>query len=271
MRHYTRAEMELVYNHIVGERMPGVGPQSIREASLVKRYRTGARMQVGNMVFHYGHSDGTMVDNRIVFSRNPQDSGMTAIGAAGVAAAGVTTVTVQLAAGGGPAQDGNMPLNHLEGGSIIFMTAAGIYTRGIRTNSAVVGGAGGTMVLTLDAPTLGALVATDSTEIIASKYASVVVGAETIVNSMLCTGVGVPSLVCATQSWLWLQTWGPCWVATELTLGVGNENRSGFVVGNGSIRDFAGASGAAQRAGTVMANAIGGGQGAPFFNLELDP
>ncbi|MCJ7744028.1 MAG: hypothetical protein MUO99_05660 [Dehalococcoidales bacterium] len=271
MRHYSRAEMELVYNHVLGERLPGVALQSIREASLVKRYITGARMQIGDKVFHYAHADGVMVDNRIVFSRNPQESTMTAIGAGGVAPAGVSRVTVRLIAGGGPAQDGNMPVNYLQGGTIVFMTAAGIYVRGILTNTAVVGGAGGAMTITIDAPTLGALVATDSTEFIASRYASVVVAAGCILGAGLNTGVGVPTLVCAAQSWLWLQTWGPSWAATSLTLGVGAGNRSAFVGSDGAIHPFSEETGASQRVGTVGPNAIGGGQGTPFVNLELDP
>ena len=75
---------------------------------------------------------------------------------------------------------------------------------------------------------------------------------------------------------LWFQTWGPLWSATNLTLGVGAQNRSGFVVGDGAIQDYAGivATGGDvehQKVGHVMANAVGGGQGAPFFNLEIDP
>jgi len=274
MRHYSRAEIARVYDHILGERMPGAGPQDINVASTTQRYRTGSRLQLKDKVYHYAYAFGVMVDNRIVFTRNGQDSGMTAIGAAGVAPAGVTTVTVQLAAGGGPAQNGNMPANWLEGGSIIFMTAAGIYVRGILSNTAVIGGAGGTITIVIDRPTLGALVAADSTEFIASKYRSVVVAAETVETGLLSTGVGLPTLVCAAGRWLWLQTWGPTWSATVLTLGTIANDRSGFLAGNnGSIEEFSDASihGGSQRVGTIMANAIGGGQGAPFFNLELDP
>lgn len=271
MTHPSHAELDLIINHVIGERLTGRPRQDINVVSTVQNYRTGARMQRGARVYHYGHAGGVLVDNRIVFAANPQDAGMNAVAATGVAVAGVRTVTIVLAAGEGPAQDGNMPANYLEGGTIVFMTAAGIYVRGIISNTAVTGGAGGVYNVTLDAPTLGAIVATDSTEVISSKYADIVVGGDTVLGGLLSTGVGVPTLPTVDGDWLWIQTWGPVWTATDLTLSVGNNNRSGFVHGDGTIQDNAGSGNEYQRAGTVMANAIGGGQGAPFVNLELDP
>ncbi len=266
--HPTREEFDRLINHIIGERLVGRPRQDTSELSSVQNYRTGARMQLGPRVFHYAHAGFALPDNRVVFMENPQDGDMQVLGA--VAVAGVTSVTLTISAAYGPAQDGSVPVNYLEGGTVVFMTALGIYNRGILRNTVKAAGAG-TLVVELDAPTNFALVLTDSTELMASKYARVAPGANTVEGGMLSTGVGVPTRVCVDGDWLWLQTWGPLWTATDLTIGVGNNNRSGFVAGDGSIQDLAGTDAAHQKVGTVLANAVGGGQGAPFFNLEIDP
>lgn len=270
MRHYTRAEMELVYNHIVGERLPGRGDQLIGITSQTQRFRTGARRQLGNKVYHYAHANGILSDVTGAFIMNPQDAGMRVLGAA--YAAGVTQVLLTVNNTEGPAQNGSVPVNYLEGGTVVFMTALGIYVRGIIANAVKAAGTG-TFLVTLDAPTSFALVVTDSAEIIASPYARVCNEADTILASELCSVAGIPTRVTVDGDWLWLQTWGPCYVTSALTLGVGNENRLAYFVGNGVLQDWTavGATADHQIAGFVMANAVGGGQGAPFVWLTLDP
>ncbi len=266
--HPTREEFDRLINHILGERLVGRPRQGIDTLSAVQNYRTGARLQLGNRIYHYAHAGAAILDSRVVFMENPQDAGLRVIGLAAVA--GVSSVTLTVNNTEGPEQDGSVPLNYLEGGTVVLMTALGTYNRGILGNAVKAAGTG-TLVVDIDAPTSFAIAITDSTEILASKYARVCLGADTVEGALLSTGVGVPTLTAADGDWLWLQTWGPLWTVTDLTLSVGNDNRSGFVHGDGSIQDFAASGGAFQRAGTVLANAVGGGQGAPFFNLELDP
>ncbi len=271
--HITRDEFDTVINHFLGERMPGRPAQGIEALSTVQNYRTGSRLQMIDGVYHYGQAGGALVDNRLSFVENPQDAGMRVLGAA--YAAGVTQVLLTLNNTEGPEQDGSVPLNYLVGGTVVFMTALGIYTRGIVGNALKAAGTG-TFLVRLDRPTPFALVITDSTEIIASPYAAVVAAANVVEGSQLANAVGRACHVAADGDWLWFKTWGPIWVATNLTLGVGANNRSAYVVGDGAIQDRTGIelTGGAyehQRVGTVMANAVGGGQGAPFVNLEIDP
>lgn len=270
MRHYSRAEMAQVYDHVLGERMPGMGPQDIGVVSVVKRYRTGARMQIGDKVFHYGQAGGICLDNQLSFMMNGQDSPMTAILAGGVAPLGVSRVTIMLANGGGPAQNGAWPVNYLEGGSVIFMTAGGIYIRGIRTNTVVAAG-GGATTITIDRPTLAALIAADSTEVSCSRYATIVPPGGVTDGSAFANAVGLATVPCAANDWLWFQTWGPCWFGMDATIGVAAQNRIAYVAPDGSAHALATAGAEWQKAGTLVNNAIGGGQGAPFLNLELDP
>lgn len=271
MRHYSRAEMEQVYDHIVGERMPGVGPQEIGVLSTVKRYRIGARMQVGDKVYHYGLSAGVCLDNTLAFMMNGQDSPMTAIGAGGAVGAGATRVTIVLGGGGGPLQNGAYPLNYLEGGSVIFFAAGGLCTRGIKSSTLVAAG-GGACTIVVDRPIPFALIAADTTEVTASRYAQVVPwGGVAAPGSAFGTAIGLASLPSAALDYLWYQTWGPIWIATDIALGIAAQNRIGYVAPDGSIHRLATAGAEWQKAGTLICTAIGGAQGAPFMNLEIDP
>ena len=270
MRHYSRTEMAQVFDHILGERMPGAGAQGINVLSTTQNYKIGARMQISNRVYHYGQSGGICLDNQLSFMMNGQDSGMTAIGVGGVAPAGATRITIMLANGGGPAQNGAYPANYLAGGSIIFMTAGGIYTRGILSNTAVAAG-GGASTITIDAPIINPLIAADSTEVTASRYVRVVPNGDVTDGSQFASAVGLATLPCVAEDYLWFQTWGPVWFGMNLTIGVAGNNRVGYVAADGSAHPLATGGAEWQKAGTLINNAIGGGQGAPFLNLELDP
>lgn len=54
MRHYSRAEMELVYDSIVGQRLPGAGEQPITAVSAVQNFVLGSKRQIDQSIYRYG-------------------------------------------------------------------------------------------------------------------------------------------------------------------------------------------------------------------------
>lgn len=276
MRHFTRAEMEQAFNHFSGERLPGRGVQGIHEVSQVQRYKTGARRQIGNKVYHYAHTIGVLhpeVSAKMVY---PQTTAEEILG--GVAALGQMQLTCTIADTHGPALNGLLPLNHFEGGSVcvIGATTNRTFVRGIKSSTAVlVNAATATFVIQLDAPVPGPYTIADHACCLESMYHNVGPIANCVldVSGELNPNVGMPTIETVAGDWLWLQTWGPARIAPDASVGVGGNNRNCLFGGNGAITDgdFVGHENISQIAGYVMANEVGGGQGLPFVMLMIDP
>lgn len=272
MRHFTRAEMEQAFNHFSGERMPGVGPQDVHVVSTVQRYLIGARKQIGARVYHYARAGGVLVPDNGAQVKDEQDVAHRAVA---IAPLGSRTIVITIANPDGPAYDGSMPLNYLQGGSVVvFKTAVSrAYTRGIISNSLVVA-PGGAMTVVLDAPIPEALTAADRAEGICSPYRCVVERGDSHLGAGFNMIAGIAGLPTILDDYLWLQTWGPCWLTPNANVGnlinrkqvVFNQQGMGFIGGDDAIYADIG-----QVAGTVMANSPAGTQGAPFVYLMIDP
>lgn len=273
MRHYSRAEMERVFDHVLGERLPGAQAQGMHEVSTTQRYKVGARMELGSRVFHYAQAGGVIVPDHGAWVKNEQDVAFRAVAAAAVA--GASTIVVTIANPDGPAYDGSMPLNYLRGGTAVVFVDGVLraFTRGIISNS-LVAAPGGALTLVLDAPIPEALDAADDVECIASPYRCVVDQGDTHIGGGFSILAGIASLPTILNSWLWIQTWGPCWQTIAADVGeaidrklvIVNQHGLGFVGG-----DHAAYLNIGQVAGVVMGNSPGGTQGAPFVRLMLDP
>ncbi len=277
MRKYTRAEMEQVYNNVIGARLPGAGLQGIHEVSTTQRYEIGARLQLGSKVFHYALVGTCATGITAGFgckTRNQQDLGFGAIPAAGVSVAGVSVITVAVGAADGPAQDGSFPVDYLRGGTILIRTATMTFTRGILRNPVKAAGAG-TIQLTLDAPTPVAVALANQQEGIASQYANVTLGTETVALNLFQATVGIPTISAVTGEYTWLQTWGPC-----AAIGIGGAGGPGGAInnlavycgGDGALSVFATDGGIQQIIGYTLASGdVAGSQGCPFLMLMIDP
>lgn len=273
MRHYSRTEMEQVYDHIVGKRIPGVGPQGMHEVSTTQRYEIGARMQLGSRVFHYARAGGVIVPDHGAWVKDEQDVSFRAIGAAAVA--GAVSIVITIAATDGPAYDGSMPLNYLRGGTVVVFVDGALraFTRGIISNT-LVAAPGGAMTVGLDAPIPEALGAVDDAECICSPYRCVVDQGDTHLGGGFSILAGVASLPTILNDYLWIQTWGPCWQTIAADVGEAidrklvavNQHGLGFVGG-----DHAAYLNIGQIAGYVLGNSPAGTQGAPFVYLMIDP
>jgi len=128
----------------------------------------------------------------------------------------------------------------------------------------------GEMTLTLDKPLPVALVADDDHgECMASPYLDVRTG-----GGSTSSIVGVPTMVAKDGEFLWIQTWGPVWIAPQGEVSVGNNNRQVVFRHDGSIDEYDATDPytvKAQHAGFVLQNAREGGQGAAFIMLQISP
>lgn len=275
MRHYTRAEMEQVYNHIVGERLPGRGPQRIHELSTVQRYQIGSRLQVGIKVFHYalvGVGANGLEVGMGAKVRNPQDIGFSAIPALGARVAGAMTLLLTIGAGDGPARNGSFPVNYLRGGHAIIRTGGGVDINiGIAGNP-VKAALAGTLLVQLETPLPAPVAVLDQQEVMASPYANVVDHADIVAAQEWNPIVGMPMMITPAGSYTWLQTWGPYVAICAAEVGAAVSRLAVYAAGNGSLDAHANQAGIQQYVGYVACTGgDAGGQGAPFVFLQLDP
>ena len=274
MRKYSRAEMEQVYDYVLGELLPGRGPQSVTELSTVQRYEIGSRLQLGQKVFHYalvGVGALGLVAGWAAKVRNQQDIGFGAIPATGARVIGDRNLLLPIGAADGPAQDGSFPVDYLRGGTVTVRPAGFTFNVGITRHPAKVAGAG-TLLVQLDSPIPVAVAVANQVEGIASIYANVVQDQDAVPVVNWQAVVGMPMLVAPAGSFVWLQTWGPIAAIGSLNVGAAVDQRAVYVDHNSALDVFATDGGIGQYIGYVIASGnVPGGQGAPFVFLQLDP
>jgi hypothetical protein len=230
-------------------------------------YEIGTKWEYNGRTYHYARASGTVAPNMAVKPHNHQDVGYSSIQAA--AAAGDTSIYVTTDTNDNYA--GVAAKNELKGGNVVIFDATGAeygFTCGIIGNPALA--AYGTLRLDLDTPIPFALTTSDYAEAIASPWYLVALGTGTEIAQGVCSACGVPAVRATTGQYLWVQTWGPCWVSPSVTAGVGDNNRGVWFQADGSITDQDASLGnLGSYAGWVMANDHAAGQGAPFIYLMI--
>ena len=275
MRRYTRAQHQQVMDHIFGELLPGQVEQAPSELSTIQRYEIGSRMQIRSKVYHYalvGVGALGLVAGWAAKIKNQQDIGFGAIPALGARAAGATNLLLAIGAGDGPLQDGSFPVNYLRGGVVTVRPAGLTFNVGIISHPAKVAGAG-TLLVQLDEGIPAAVAVGNQQEGIASIYANVVQDQDAVPDVNWQAVVGMPTIIAPAGSFTWLQTWGPIAAIGSLDVGAVVNQRAVYANPNSALDVFATDAGIGQYIGYVMASGIaaGGGQGAPFVFLQLDP
>jgi len=273
-RRYTRAEFEQVFNHMFGELLPGAVPQGVYELSATKRYKIGSRLAIDERVFHYARSGGVITPELGAKNLDPQHVCCWNTVAA-AAAQGATTIVIDVTATNGILNDGAIAENELAGGWInIYDATGGSFVRRILSNTVTLMGVGGEMTLLLDQPIPVALIAnTDHVEAISCAYRNVQQPAPA--NSVTSV-VGVPAVATtAADQFLWVQTWGPTWLACQVEASVGFNNRNVVFRPDGSGDEFDTGLDAftarAQHAGFVISNQLDEGRGSWFIFLQITP
>jgi len=246
--------------------------QDIHELSTVQRYPIGFRYPVDNPLelrrWHYGRAGGLLNTDVAAWNALRQHVAQRVIAADVPALSRLVPITI---GADGIASDGNIGEDELAGGyAVIWPHADNTLNRRILHNTATTA-AGQTMVLTLDKPTPIPLTVAGvvNVECMASPYLNVQTGLDQYASK-----VGVPTMPAVLGEYLWLQTWGPVWIAPAGTVSVGVENRRVVFGGNGGVFDedpTIAVREIQQYAGFVLANAPGDGQGAPFIFLQIAP
>ena len=266
-----------LYQVGINDLLGGSSGHRIWESGTVKNYSIGARFTTGDgRVFRYAKAGGTLITGygcenalQVAVARTYLTLG---------AAVGDTSVTFTVATTDGTCEiggngDGSIAKDALVGGYIVIEKVIGnvdnVQQRMITGNTAVAAG-GGTMTVTFDAPLAVAVVAS-------AEYATCVFSPYYNVQCSSyghAQAVGVACMIAAAGQYLWIQTWGPCWVITQPR--VNTELYDGQVVfrhdgtvdcpvyDDGTVKW-------AQHAGFVLSNARGGGHstGGAFIMLQI--
>lgn len=242
------------------------------EADAVQKYPLGTLLRLGGRTFAYAKSSGIQIPD--VGSQVGIHQHIAQCTVAVSAPAGATSLTIDRPTTAGAAHNGIIAEDELVGGYIVvFPTIPSnnkVFVRQIIGNTAAPITAAAEMTIYLDSPTPIAVVAdTSYAEAMASPYLNVVTAVSEVASI-----IGVPTIAATDGQFFWLQTWGPIWIATSAGCGAGNSDRNVCFRYNGSGDEVATTgygSIQAQHAGFILANAYGGGQGAPFIMLQITP
>lgn len=250
-----------------GSLIAGQSVQSrITPPTTTQKHALGARIATWDgRVFRYAKAGGTLNPDLGAMCNDQQHVAYTTIAASAIL--GATTVVVDVQSGDGTATNGVIGVNELEKGYIvIFPHSSNTFTRQILSNT--VTAAAGEMTLVLDEGIPAAItVDVDHGECMASPYRNV-----QTTSAATTSVVGMPTYVATVGQYLWLQTYGPCWIAPQGEVSTGNNDRQVVFRHDGSIdqHDSTDANVAmGQHAGFVITNANGGGQGAAFIMLQI--
>ena len=228
----------------------------------------GDILRLGNKTFVLGKLGGTITSTGLGLKNGAaQGADQVVLGAA--ATAGDTTVILTTSATSGAAGTGLTAVDEYKGGTLVLFKA-GVdkpQIRGIMGNTARAATGAVDVTFTLDSPLTLDLAVTDVGEAMASPWAYLVQDVE-ISHPV----VGVATVVGTSGQYIWVQTWGPCFVSPQSGVGVTGQ------VGcwwrhDGSLDVYAniGSYVSTQYAGFVLAEAIAHTQGAPFFMLQVTP
>jgi len=242
--------------------------QDYDEATDIRHYNIGSRMQVDDRVYHYARAGDTLNPGYGAQNVAPQHVAFAAIAGC---TTGEYTVVLTTDVNDGILGDGNIAANELRGGYIVIFTPGdNAINRRIVSNT-VVGPAPLTyaMTVTVDRPWPVDVANTEHAECMASPYLNVQTG-----NFPFCSVMGMPQQIALVDQYIWIQTWGPTWIVPQAGAFVGQSNAWAVFLGNGTIDEYSWGDGLMQRAqtaGYILCKPIGGGQGAPFVQLMLAP
>ena len=269
MRKYTRAEMEQVYNRVLGVRMPGMGAQGIRDLSTAQRYEIGSRLEMpapDYRVFHYCEVD--IAHTNVVSAGIANGDTLHFMNCcplvAGVVGDRAITVVID------PADVAGYVRDQFRGGSITIHTAP------IQIVYSIIGNDpddGTNVLLRLGEPLIAAVALNTFSEIHENQYNSTVPMTGAGDQSV----VAVPLMPVPINNFFWGQTWGKCICAAAVGGGIGavvNE-ASVYFQDDGSIGaapDLLPASGF-QHAGYIIptTSRLAANADSLYFMLQLDP
>lgn len=199
-------------------------------AETTQRFIPGARyIRWDGSVFKYGKLRATSRPSRGIFN----GSGKVDIsGDYGTVTAGKSSVTFTLGANEGYG-DGGVDKDELVGGFLIVGHGESReQCRLIVGNNAAVHTTG-SLTIVVDGPFTNTLDdSTPWTEVMLNPYNYLDID---LGDTAAC--VGVPCIIAITGNYIWIQSWGPCYMDAHYQIGNGAKERSVYVQSNGSVLD----------------------------------
>ena len=233
-----------------------------------QEYDIGTAYMFNGKAYYYAYTSAAANSRQGACTAYKQEVSQQLLGAD--AAIYAESITLTVAATDGIAANGAIAKDYLKGGSVVvFPSGSGgssyDFTRGIVSNAAVAT-SGGTMVVELDGGIPYALTAATSVaEAGASPWRA-------ILNSTAAwmPKVGVPTCYAAAGKYVWVQTWGLCWVAPQTGIGTAGYHHAIFKH-DGSVEKITTVdlNHSDQYAGWSSSWGAAGAQAAPFIFLMI--
>ena len=246
----------------------------IRDVDTVQKYPVGTKLIDGERVLYYCRAAEAITNiDLAVENYYAQSVAYAAVAAAAIP--GAKSIIIDVANTDGREKDGAIGVNDLAGGwLVIFGHDDDATTHRILTNTvmtaALISAGTPEMTLTLQDEINATLVAdSDHAECMESFFNNVGMG-----SSATKPIVGVAQAKCSSGNWIWVQTWGPCWIPPQTEVGDAGHDLQVVFRHDGSVdeHDYDDSNVTKQQhAGFVMAQANAGGQGAAFIMLQICP
>ena len=229
----------------------------------VQLYDIGTAYVYNGKAYYYAYVTAAVEGGTAAAKSYKQEVSYQLIGA--TAAIYATSITITVGATDGIAAGGVVAKDYLKGGSVqVFTGTTTQFTRGIIGNAAVAAN-GGTCVIDLDGPIPAALTTSMYAEATSSPWAAVMDS-----TAAWMTKVGVATCYSAASKWVWLQTWGQCWVTPQYSIGTAGYHHAIFKH-DGSVEKITTVdlNHSDQYAGWSFSFGAGGAQAAPFVFLMI--
>jgi len=248
----------------------------IDEVDTIQKHPLGTRITLEDgRVFAYARC-GVAITRLDLGLKNGLPQGVANRAVAAAVAKGLKSVTLTTVSPDGAAATGTIVANEFEGGYIQFfpdVASAAVQRPQTRRVISNTGGAAGSIVFTFDRALTVALTTDATAEVMASPYRHVLHG-----SGAHMPVVGMATNFATAGQFLWVQTWGVCWLSPQSTVGIGGN--TGLVFRHdGSLEEIKndsatlkvadGTYSTTQYAGYILAETSSQGQAAPFFMLQL--
>lgn len=242
---------------------------TIDTADTVAKHPLGQRMVLEDgRVFVYAKAGGAITRTDLgVKNGLPQGVAQRAVAAAAI---GAKSVTVTCASPDGASADGNIVKDEFAGGYILFFTVGAVAAMDKQVRRITGNTAGTTSIdFTFDRGLeIALLAATSKVEVIASPYKHVVIS-----SAVHYPVVGIPTVLATSGQYLWIQTWGICWISPQSGVGVAGNVGLTFRHDGSLEPALTAVTGyiTNQYAGFCIAGNSAATQAAPFFMLQISP
>ncbi len=263
-----------------GQDLPNLSIPTSLAPTTSQAYPLGTKFVCGDRVYHYAKSNGTCYPQLGAYKAKktntvavaPTQATATQPDGTIAGAVGSSYVTVTIDTEIGVLTTGVLSANELAGGYVVIGngSAQNPQMRYIVSHPALTS-AGGSLTIKLDMPLLTAVTAATTTiELMECPFYNVAADGS---GGDYVSYIGVPAAYCTTGYYLWIQTWGPCWITSDGNTCDSAGDRWIVFVGNGSVvssNDITVESGV-RPAGIALDMSGSGASNAPMVLLQIWP